>query len=171
MHSPPFDDPWSGRVYASVLRESQHRAEPRRAEEERDAVDAGAAVRVVPFPDQLDLVERPCLAQPEAVADAGGGRVPDADLHPPPEAEGADAEVPDPVQPRDRGAEVARRTAVGRPRSCRSGQRERARDRTEEQKPSHATAALARSSSPKRARATNCPIPGCAASSSFSTST
>src|SRR5207245_6924192 len=91
----------------SGLLEREHRAKPRGAEEERDEIGPGAAVRVVPLPDQLDLVELPCLAKPEGVADAGSGRIPDADLHAAGEAERGDPEVADALQPRDRRAEVA----------------------------------------------------------------
>src|SRR5215208_7241794 len=142
-----------------------------RAQEERDAVGAGTAGGELAPPADAQDVRRPGLGHAEAAAGAAALRVAHADLHAAVEGEAPDAEVAHALHLGDRRAVVAGRAAIRDLRSRRRCQHCGAEHQRDEQQALHATALLARSSCPKRARATYCPIPAEATSSSPSTST
>src|SRR4029078_7458205 len=79
------------------LPESQDRTEPRRAEEERNAVEPCAAIGVVLLPEHFHLPERADLAERERVARSSFSRASDADLHATTEAERAHPQVAEAV--------------------------------------------------------------------------
>ena len=154
-----------------VLAEVQHRAEGCWSEEERHPVTPGACRREVGRPAKAQLPDRASLPQPERPALTDTPRFGHADLRGPAEAEGREAQVNRPGDSLGGRAEVARRAAEPA-RSTRGGsERQRSEDEGEHESSHQATAASAFSSSPNFARATNCPTPGEATSSSPSTST